>query len=76
MSQVRCARCGQEAEALARAPLPGEVGESVLERVCRECWSSWLGEQVKIINENQLSPADPAAFEFLVARMKAYLSIG
>jgi Fe-S cluster biosynthesis and repair protein YggX len=31
--------------------------------------------QVKIINEYRLSPVDPQQFEFLLAQMKAFLSL-
>ena len=75
MSQVRCARCSRDAEGLDRAPLPGDVGQQVLSQVCGACWKEWLGEQVKLINENRLSPADPTAFAFLLERMKDYLAI-
>lgn len=75
MANVRCARCGSDAPGLDRAPIPGPVGRTVLERTCASCWKEWLGMQVKYINEYRLSPLDPKHFEFLVEQAKAFLSL-
>lgn len=75
MSQVRCARCGNDAAALPNAPLPGEIGASVLERTCAGCWKEWLGAQVILINENRLSPAVPEHFDALVEQMTVFLKL-
>jgi Fe-S cluster biosynthesis and repair protein YggX len=72
---LNCKRCGLEREGLSRAPLPGESGRRVLEATCRACWESWLGEQVKLINELRLSPAEPEHYELLLGRMSAYLRL-
>ena len=75
MAQVSCSRCGGTAEGLPQAPLPGKTGEMVRDQVCASCWREWLGMQVKVINEYRLSPAEPQHFDFLVAQMKAFLSL-
>ena len=76
MAEVNCARCGKKTEGLDAAPLPGEVGRAVLERTCAGCWEEWLGAQVIMINEWQLSPANPEHFDRLVSEMKTYLVLG
>lgn len=75
MPKVHCSRCGQEGDALERAPMPGELGRQVLERICSVCWREWLGIQVKLINEYRLSPLDPKHFEFLVEQARAHLNL-
>jgi len=75
MAELTCSRCGATAEGLERAPLPGEVGQAVLEQTCAECWRAWLGEQVKLINELRLSLAEPGSYGRLVEEMKRWLKI-
>lgn len=75
MADVHCARCDRTAPGLERPPLPGEVGETVHARTCADCWREWLGEQVKVINETRVSPADPDGYAFLLAQMKGFLRL-
>jgi len=75
MTEVQCARCGQTGPGLEAAPLPGTTGERVLAGTCAACWREWLGMQVKVINENRLSPSDPRHFDFLLAQLRAFLNL-
>jgi Fe-S cluster biosynthesis and repair protein YggX len=75
MADVHCARCDRTAPGLERPPLPGEDGAAVRSRVCADCWKGWLGEQVKLINETRISPADPDGYRFLLTQMRAYLHL-
>ena len=75
MGQVRCLRCESTGDGLESAPLPGPPGELVLAHTCRSCWEVWRGEQVKLINEHKLSPANPEHYTFLVDQMKEYLKL-
>lgn len=75
MAQVTCSRCGSTATGLAAAPLPGDYGRLVHEQTCAACWGEWLREQVKLINELRLSPADPAHYERLQTEMATWLNL-
>ncbi len=75
MVELRCRRCDSAAEGLDAAPLPGAVGQLVLAGTCGACWDLWREEQVKLINENKLSPAKAEDYEFLVDRMKGFLKL-
>lgn len=75
MATIRCARCGETREGLPREPLPGADGRAILESTCAACWKLWLGEQVKLINETRISPADPDGFAFLLTRMRTFLAL-
>ncbi len=75
MAEIRCRRCDSTAEGLGAAPLPGVAGEMVLAHTCTGCWEIWRGEQVKLINENKLSPAKAEHYDFLVGRMKDFLKL-
>ena len=70
---VFCARLQREAEGLAFAPYPGELGKRIFGEVSREAWSAWLTHQTMLINENRLSPLDPKARKFLETEMEKFL---
>lgn len=70
---VRCVKLGREAEGLDFAPLPGEVGQRIYERVSKQAWQEWLAHQTMLINENRLNIRDPEARRFLSAEMEKHL---
>ncbi len=76
MAQVSCSRCEATAGGLDGAPLPGDDGQLVLAQTCSGCWELWREEQVKLINEHKLSPANPEHYTFLVGKMKGFLKLG
>jgi len=69
---VFCVKLKREAEGLAFAPYPGELGKRIYENVSKEAWTQWLAHQTMLINENRLSPLDPTARRFLEAEMEKY----
>ena len=75
MADVTCAHCQLTAAGLDRAPLPGDIGKLILDRTCAACWKEWLPEQVKLMNENGLTPANPEHYELLVKEMKKFLKL-
>jgi Fe-S cluster biosynthesis and repair protein YggX len=68
-----CARCGRTAPALPKAPLPGEAGREVQERICGDCWDEWSKMEVMVINELRLNFMDPKAQDILTGEMKKFL---
>lgn len=70
---VFCAKLQREAEGMAYAPYPGELGKRIFEHVSKEAWTQWLAHQTMLINENRLSPLDPKARKFLQDEMEKYL---
>jgi Fe-S cluster biosynthesis and repair protein YggX len=70
---VMCTVLKREAPALDRAPYPGELGSRILSSVSAEGWQQWLERLVLIINENQLSTADPRHIEFIEEQMVGFL---
>lgn len=69
---VFCVKLQREAEGLAFAPWPGELGKRVFESVSKEAWAAWLAHQTMLINENRLSPLDPKHRAFLQTEMEKY----
>ncbi len=73
---VMCIKLGREAEGLAFAPWPGELGSRVYEHVSKEAWAMWLAHQTMLINENRLSPLDTKTRPFLEQEMSKFLFEG
>ena len=69
---VQCVKLGKEAEGLERAPYPGELGKRIFDSVSKEAWQAWLRHQTILINENRLSPMDPAHRAFLEKEMEKF----
>jgi len=70
---VNCVKLGKQAEALDRAPLPGDIGQRILDNVSKEGWKLWMQHQTILINENRLSLIDPEAQAFLRTEMEKFL---
>ncbi len=69
---VQCVLLGKEAEALDYAPYPGDLGQRIFENVSKQAWQQWVGHQTMLINENRLTPIEPAARKFLEEEMEKF----
>lgn len=69
---VQCVLLGAEAEGLDYAPYPGELGQRIYEQVSKQAWQRWLAHQTMLINENRLTPIEPAARKFLEEEMEKF----
>ncbi len=70
---VQCAKLGKQAEGLAFAPYPGELGQRIFDSISQEAWQLWLNHQTMLINERQLSLIDPEARSYLEGEMDKFL---
>ena len=70
---VYCVKLQCDAEGLAFAPYPGELGKRIFAEVSKQAWAQWLAHQTMLINENRLTPIEPKARAFLVAEMEKFL---
>ncbi|HEY0180165.1 MAG TPA: oxidative damage protection protein [Dokdonella sp.] len=69
---VHCVKLGRDAEGLAFAPWPGELGRRVYEHVSKEAWQGWLAHQTMLINEHRLNPLEAKTRAFVAAEMEKY----
>ena len=69
---VHCVLLGHEAEGLDIPTYPGELGQRIFDQVSKQAWQKWLAHQTMLINENRLSPVDPAARSFLEGEMEKF----
>jgi len=72
---LECTRCRRQAAALEKAPIPGPVGEEVMQRVCVDCWGEWSSTEVMVINELKLNFMDPQAQQILTQHMREFLCL-
>jgi len=68
-----CQKLKREAEALEKAPFPGEIGQKIIKNISKEAWQMWLAQQTMIINENRLTPFEPEARALLKEEMEKFL---
>lgn len=71
--RVFCVKLQREGEKLARKPVPGELGERILQNISKEAWDLWLNQQTMLINEHRLTSFEPEARAFLQERMENFL---
>lgn len=69
---VTCIKLGREAEGLAFAPYPGELGRIIFQNVSAEAWKGWLEHQKMLVNENRLNLADQRARQYLARQMENF----
>ena len=70
---VQCVVLKREAEGLDEPPHPGELGRRIFENVSQDGWAEWLQRLQMIINENQLSTADPGSIDLIEQHMRGFL---
>jgi Fe-S cluster biosynthesis and repair protein YggX len=73
---VYCQKHHVETEGLAFVPWPGALGKRVFEHIGKAAWQEWLAHQTMVINENRLSPLDPAHRARLELEMQEFLFCG
>jgi len=69
---VHCVKLKTDAPGLARAPIPGAMGQRIYEQVSAEAWQQWIAHQTRVINEYRLSLADASARKFLAQEMEKF----
>jgi len=71
-NQVKCIKLGQTLEGLDAPPVPGELGQRLLDNVSKLAWQDWLQHQTMLINEHRLSLANADARKFLMAELEKF----
>ena len=69
---VNCVKLGREAEGMAFAPVPGELGKKIFENVSKEAWDQWVRLQTMIINENRLNLVDARHRKYLAEQLEKH----
>ena len=69
---VSCVYLKKEAEGLAFAPYPGELGQRIYQNVSKEAFEMWKRHQTMLVNENRLNLADARARQYLARQMESF----
>jgi Fe-S cluster biosynthesis and repair protein YggX len=75
MTTVFCTRRKQDLPTLLQAPMPGALGQIILQHVSADAWHEWLEVQIKIINEERLDLSEEIAQQRLCQQMVLFLGI-
>ena len=70
---IFCQKLQKEAEPMSFAPVPGELGQRIVDNISAEGWQLWIKHQTMLINEKHLSLADPEARKYLTGEMEKFL---
>lgn len=73
MTKIFCQKFNQELDGVAFAPVPGELGQRILNNISQQAWGQWLDHQTMLINEYRLNMLDVKAREFLQTEMEKFL---
>jgi len=71
--KILCQKLKIEAEALSKAPFPGELGLKILNNISKQAWKEWINHQTMLINEYRLSMIEAKARQFLKEEMNKFL---
>jgi len=71
---VVCKKYGKELPGLPVPPYPGEKGKEIFESVSQQAWKEWQQQQIMLINEKQLSLADPETRKYLEQEMDKFFN--
>ena len=69
---INCVYLKKEAEGLAFAPYPGELGKRIYDNVSKEAFELWKRHQTMLVNENRLNLADARARQYLARQMEQF----
>jgi len=70
---VFCQKLQKEADPMGFSPIPGELGQRILNNISAEGWQLWIKHQTMLINEKHLSLADAKSREYLKGEMEKFL---
>ncbi len=70
---VFCQKLQKEADPMGFAPVPGELGQRILDNISNEGWQLWMIHQTMLINEKHLSLADADSRTYLKGEMEKFL---
>lgn len=71
-NQVNCIKLGQTLEGLDAPPIPGELGQRILDNVSKLAWQDWLTHQTMLINEHRLNLREAEARQFLMKELEKF----
>ena len=75
MTTIACKRCEEKKEGLKELPVGGELGKTIVECVCSDCWDQWREMSAQLINHHGLNLGNPSHRQELRRVMKEFLKL-
>ena len=75
MTTFVCDRCNESKEPLEAPPTGGDLGKTIVERICSDCWGEWRETSAQLINHHGLNLGIPDHRKELRRAMKEFLSL-
>lgn len=72
---IVCERCNQSKEQLDGPPTGGELGQTIMARICSGCWEEWRETSARLINHYGLNLGQPDHRKELRRVMKEFLGL-
>jgi Fe-S cluster biosynthesis and repair protein YggX len=69
---IFCQKLQKQAAPMNFAPVPGELGQRIIDNISAEAWQLWMKHQTMLINEKHLSLADPESRKYLAQEMEKF----
>jgi Fe-S cluster biosynthesis and repair protein YggX len=73
--KLKCSRCGRIAPKMPEPPFSGDLGQVIHNSVCRPCFSEWIGQGTKVINELRLNLTEKSAQDVYDQHMRDFLNL-
>jgi Fe-S cluster biosynthesis and repair protein YggX len=70
---VQCVKLGQQLPGLDEPPYAGELGQRIYENVSKQAWEMWKDHLRMVINEFQLNPATPEAWQIISTEAERFV---
>ena len=75
MATIVCTKCNESKEPLGEPPTGGVLGQTLVERICLDCWDQWRETSAQLINHYGLNLGAPEHREQLRKAMKEFLGL-
>jgi Fe-S cluster biosynthesis and repair protein YggX len=73
--QVQCVKCGKDGPVIAVPAYGGKLGEEIKAKICNDCWTQWMEQSVKVINELRLNLSTADHRKQLTNYMREFLNL-
>jgi Fe-S cluster biosynthesis and repair protein YggX len=75
VSAITCSRCNEQKEPLDAPPTGGQLGQTIVQQICPDCWGEWRELSARLINHYGLNLGVPDHREQLRRAMKDFLGL-
>jgi Fe-S cluster biosynthesis and repair protein YggX len=75
VATLTCTRCQQTKDGLVEPPVGGDLGQTVVEQICTDCWNEWRETSARLINHYGLNLGLPEHRQELRRVMKEFLGL-